>query len=238
MNRVVRHMIFVVVSVMGILLCSCNATKFVPENEKLLFKTHINVEGTNAVSAADLKRYLRQTQNTEILGFWKLQLDLYNTAPLDTVSKYDKWATGNAHKVGEPPVIYDDEQTGQSIAQIRKAMQNEGFFRATVDTSTVVKDRKVWLNYYVHAGEEYKIRNYHIDWRIVFFKFFNTFKQLRQSIRINPVVAIDHFKINPSGFTDASINRGTVSAIFLVNCPNYSRVFMHKIIGDFWRIIT
>ena len=156
-------MIFVVVSVMGILLCSCNATKFVPENEKLLFKTHIDVEGTNAVSAADLKRYLRQTQNTEILGFWKLQLDLYNTAPLDTVSKYDKWATGNAHKVGEPPVIYDDEQTGQSIAQIRKAMQNEGFFRATVDTSTVVKDRKVWLNYYVHAGEEYKIRNYNID---------------------------------------------------------------------------
>lgn len=138
-------------------------TKFVPEDEQLLYKVHINVDGTKQVQGSKLKHYLRQTPNTEVLGFWKLQLHLYNTAPLDTLTKWDKWATKNAHKVGEPPVVYDNNQTVQSMSQIRKAMQNEGFFRATVDTATVSKDRKVWLTYNVQSGPEYTIRNYTID---------------------------------------------------------------------------
>ncbi|MBR0309869.1 MAG: BamA/TamA family outer membrane protein [Paludibacteraceae bacterium] len=151
------------VVLIGLLLCSCNMTKFVPEDKQLLYKVHINVDGTKDVSGSKLKHYLRQTPNTEVLGFWKLQLHLYNTAPLDTLTKYNKWATNNAHKVGEAPVIYDSEQTGQSIAQIQKAMHNEGFFKAQVDTTTTVKDRLVRLTYNVQAGPEYHIRNYVID---------------------------------------------------------------------------
>ena len=158
-----RHGIFACVLLIGVLLCSCNVTKFVPEDEQLLYKVQINVDGTNQVPASKLRHYLRQTQNTEILGFWKLQLHMYNTAPLDTVSNYDKWASRNAHKVGEPPVIFDTQLTEQSMDQIRKAMRNEGFFCATVDTSIVSKDRKVWLSYNVQSGPEYTIRKYNID---------------------------------------------------------------------------
>ena len=158
-----KYRFLAAVVLLGVLLCSCNMTKFVPEDQSLLYKVHVNVDGTKEVQGSKLKQYLRQTPNTEVLGFWKLQLHLYNTAPLDTLTKYNKWATKNAHKVGEPPVIYDNNQTIQSIGQIKKAMQNEGFFRATVDTSTVTKDRKVWLTYNVHSGPEYTIRNYTID---------------------------------------------------------------------------
>lgn len=158
-----KYAIFVAVILMGVLLSSCNITKFVPEDEQLLYKVHINVEGTKEVSPGTLRQYLRQIPNTEILGFWKLQLHLYNTAPLDTLTKSQKLAASNARKVGEAPVIYDDAQTGQSIIQIRKAMQNEGFFRATVDTSSTRKDRKVWLTYNIKSGPEYTIRNYTID---------------------------------------------------------------------------
>lgn len=138
-------------------------TKFVPEDEQLLYKVHINVDGTNQVQPSKLRHYLRQTPNTEVLGFWKLQLHLYNTAPPDTLTKWNKWATKNAHKVGEAPVVYSEKQTVQSMAQIKKAMQNEGFFQATVDTAMVSKDRKVWLTYNVQSGPEYIIRNYTID---------------------------------------------------------------------------
>ena len=158
-----KYRFLAAVVLLGVLLCSCNMTKFVPEDQSLLYKVHVNVDGTKEVQGSKLKQYLRQTPNTEVLGFWKLQLHLYNTAPLDTLTKYNKWATKNAHKVGEPPVIYDNNQTIQSIGQIKKAMQNEGFFRATVDTSTVTKDRKVWLTYNVRSGPEYTIRNYTID---------------------------------------------------------------------------
>lgn len=158
-----KHCILTAVFLLGVLLCSCNATKFVPEDQQLLYKVNINVDGTKEVPPTKLRQYLRQTHNTEILGFWKLQLHLYNTAPTDTLTKSRKRAAKNAHKIGEAPVIYDHAKTGQSMEQIRKAMQNEGYFQATVDTVTRVKDRKVWLTYNVHSGPEYTIRNYTID---------------------------------------------------------------------------
>ena len=159
-----RHSIFAaIVLLIGVLLSSCNVTKFVPEDRQLLYKTNITVDGTKEVTPANLRQYLRQTQNTEVLGFWKLQLHIYNTAPADTLTKSQKRLRRNAFKLGEAPVIYDENKTDQSLVQISKAMRNEGFFRATVDTSVSVKDRKVRLTYNVHSGPEYTIRNYVID---------------------------------------------------------------------------
>ena len=70
-----------------LLFSACSTTKFVPEGKYLLNKAHIKVKDTKDVTSSDLNDYLRQKQNTEILGFWKLQLDIYNTAPADTTTK-------------------------------------------------------------------------------------------------------------------------------------------------------
>lgn len=158
-----KHSIFALVLLLGVLFSSCNVTKFVPEDEQLLYKAQINVNGAKDVPPAKLRQYLRQAQNTEILGFWKLKLHIYNTAPADTTTKSKKTLARNAHKLGEEPVIYDDNKTAQSMLQIKKAMHNEGYFQATVDTTVRTKNRKVWLNYNIHAGPEYTIRNYTID---------------------------------------------------------------------------
>ena len=157
----------------GILLClvGCNTTKFVPQGEYLLNKANIKVEDTKAVATSDLKNYLQQKQNTEILGFWKLQLDIYNTASLDTT----KWTSKNARKIGEAPVIYSPELTDRSVAQLRKAMQNKGYFDAQVDTSVAVKEQKLNLTYHITAGEPYTIRRYHVDFKQ---------EELKQNIRI------------------------------------------------------
>ena len=144
----------------GLVLClmSCNTTKFVPQGEYLLNKANIKVEDTKEVAISDLKNYLQQKQNTEILGFWKLQLGIYNTASLDTA----KWTSKNARRIGEAPVIYAPELTDRSMVQLRKAMQNKGYFTAKVDTTMTVKDRKVNITYHVTAGEPYIIRRYRV----------------------------------------------------------------------------
>ena len=49
---------------------SCNTTKFVPEGQYLLNKARVKCVDDKNVSSADLSKYLRQHQNTEILGFW------------------------------------------------------------------------------------------------------------------------------------------------------------------------
>ena len=144
----------------GLVLClmSCNTTKFVPQGEYLLNKANIKVEDTKEVAISDLKNYLQQKQNTEILGFWKLQLGIYNTASLDTA----KWTSKNARRIGEAPVIYAPELTDRSMVQLKKAMQNKGYFTAQVDTIITVKDRKVNITYHVTAGEPYIILRYRV----------------------------------------------------------------------------
>ena len=143
-----------------VLLCSCKSTKYVPEGSYLLDKAKVKVVDSKDESTSGLDDYLRQKQNTEILGFWKLQLHVYNTAPADTTTKSKKRLAANAHKMGEAPEIYDPVLTRASMKQLEQAMMNRGYFNAEVDTQTVVKDRKVRLTYYVTAHKPYHIRDY------------------------------------------------------------------------------
>ena len=154
---------YVFLWLMAVLLAACNTTKFVPQDQYLLNKARVTCTDDKNVSTGDLRGYLRQKQNTEIFGFWKLQLHVYNTAPLDTTTKAKKRMARNAFKMGEAPVIYDENLTRISMQQVRQQMYNMGYFHAEVDTVKVVKDRKVDLTYVVTAHQPYKIRNYEVD---------------------------------------------------------------------------
>ena len=144
-------------------LASCNTTKFVPQGQYLLNKAKVKCVDDKNFSATELRSYLRQKQNTEIFGFWKLQLHVYNTAPSDTTSKTNKRLARNAHKMGEAPVIYDEELTAISMQQLRQQMNNMGYFHAEVDTQKVIKDRKINLTYLITAHQPYMIRHYEVD---------------------------------------------------------------------------
>lgn len=158
--RGMKHAYFCMLSVVGLLsLVGCSATKFVPDGQYLLNKATVKVEDTHEVLSQDLRNYLQQKQNTEILGFWKLQLGIYNTASQDTT----KWTSRNARKIGEPPVIFSEELTERSMQQLENAMDNKGYFQAEIDTTKEVKDKKLNLTYHVTANTPYHIRNYTIS---------------------------------------------------------------------------
>lgn len=160
-----------------LILCSCNTTKFVPQDKYLLNKVKIKCVDDKTVPTNQLRSYLRQRQNTEIFGFWKLQLHIYDTAPTDTTTKSKKKLAHNAFKMGEAPVVYDDELTGISMEQLRQQMSNLGYFHAEVDTVKKYKilkpkdngqksqgsNKKIELTYLITAHEPYKIRHYEVD---------------------------------------------------------------------------
>jgi len=149
----------------GLFLCSlllfssCNITKFVPQGEYLLNDVKVKVEDTKDVPSADLLKYVQQKPNTEILGFWKLQLGIYNTASLDTT----KWTSKNARRVGEAPVIFSTEKVESSCNHLLRAMNNKGYFRAEIDTLMRVKKRKVDMLYTIVANEPSKIGTYSVN---------------------------------------------------------------------------
>ncbi len=155
----------VILMLMSVLLLSaCHTAKFVPEGKYLLYKTRIVVNDTHDVNPNDLKGYLKQTHNTEILGFWKLQLDIYNTAPTDTTKKIDRWWSRVAKRMGEPPEVYDPMLAEASRQELTKAMQSKGYFLCTVDTNLqYLKDDRVMITYRVNAGEPYRIRRHSYD---------------------------------------------------------------------------
>ena len=141
------------------LFSACELTKFVPRDEYLLNDVKVKVKDTKSVSPSELMKYVQQKQNTEILGFWKLQLGIYNTSNYDST----EWVSKNARKMGEPPVIFSPDLAESSCAQLRRAMNNKGFFRATVDTAMHSKDLKLNLVYNVTANQPYMINTYTVD---------------------------------------------------------------------------
>ena len=154
--KVVKRLLLLFVLV---LLVSCNTTKFVPAGKCLLNDVKIKVQDTKDVVSSDLMKYVQQKPNTEILGFWKLQLGIYNTASVDTA----KWTSKNARKIGEAPVVFSPDLAASSCVQLTKAMNNKGYFQARVDTMVQQKDRKVNLTYAITANKPYFVRRYVVD---------------------------------------------------------------------------
>ena len=162
-----------------VLLSSCSTTKFVPQDKYLLRKMHVKVETpqddkknkekadeaknkdrngdyTSEALADKMAHYVRQKQNSEIFGFWPLQLQVYSSAGRDTT----KWINRQMMKMGEAPEIFDPSLADASMVEIKKAMFNKGYFNALVDTTMRIKKQKLYLTYHITSREPYFIRSY------------------------------------------------------------------------------
>lgn len=137
-----------------LVVSSCNATKHIPDGKYLLNKVRIEVDDIS-FNKKELKNYLRQTPNHEILGGVKFQLAIYNWSGKDSTKWYNKWV----RKLGQPPVIYDPSLTEASKSQLRLALINKGYMDATVEADTVSKGKKMQVDYRIKAGEPHYINS-------------------------------------------------------------------------------
>jgi len=151
-EKLYRAALFQVITFYTIILFSCNPTKYVPENEYLLHKNNIENAQKKEVSNKEIRSYIRQKPNNRILGL-KFNLWLYNLSNLDKEKGLNNWL----RKVGEAPVIYDQNQNNRSVDQITSYLGRKGYFDAEVNDSVDYKKRKVIVDYYVEPNESHKI---------------------------------------------------------------------------------
>ncbi len=141
-----------------LLLAGCSATKFVPEGDFLINKVEIATDN-RGVDRDELKSYVRQRDNTRILGFFRFHLWLYNLSPRD---RDDHWLK----RTGEPPQIYNSGLADQTADQLRQYLHNKGYYRAVVVHTPNLNEarRKAELSYTITTGEVYRIGDidYHI----------------------------------------------------------------------------
>lgn len=136
---------------------SCSSTRHVPKGSMLLDEVEIVVDDSTGLDKAELVNYLRQTPNHKVLGFAKLQLGVYNMSGRDSSKWYNRWL----RRLGQPPVIYDDDLTDASRRQLTQALINKGYMDAEVTSDTAVSadGRKVKVTYGLNPGNAHVIRS-------------------------------------------------------------------------------
>ena len=140
------------------ILTSCSATKFVPDDEYMLTAVEIKSE-PKGFNVASLEPYIRQRANSKWFSLFKIPLGTYSLAGRDST----KWINRALHRIGEEPVVFDTVQAELSCNDLRTAMRNMGYMHADVDLVTKVKGKKLKAIYTLHPGAPYDIRHISYD---------------------------------------------------------------------------
>ncbi|MCM1033360.1 MAG: BamA/TamA family outer membrane protein [Odoribacter sp.] len=145
----------------AVILTCCSSVKHVPQDEYLLDKVKIEIEGDKTVTSESLVNFLRQQPNHKVLGFARLQLGMYSLSGTDSTKWYNRWL----RRIGQPPVIYDADLTDASRRQLRQALVNKGYMSASVEVDTLLQpDRKrASVTYRITTGEPHYVGSLHYN---------------------------------------------------------------------------
>ena len=146
--------------VLGLLVCSCSATRDLPEGQLMLNKVTVITDGKYPdINTSQLKSYVRQKGNSRWFSAVKIPLGIYALAGSDS----SRWVNRLLHSMGEAPVVYDTLQARLSCDNLQKAMQNKGYLDTQVELFTTAKGRKLDAVYVIHPGTPYHIRHLNYD---------------------------------------------------------------------------
>lgn len=134
---------------------SCSVNRFIPEEQYLLEDVNIvSTDNGKSVKAYSLKNYIKQTPNTKIFGI-RFPLRIYCAS-----GKNDKkWHNKMLRKLGEEPVLYDEQSASQSASDITLALRNAGYMQANVAIDKKTDGKRLHLRYIVNTKEKFHIRH-------------------------------------------------------------------------------
>jgi outer membrane protein insertion porin family len=139
------------------LLTACSNVRYLPEGQKLYTGAHIDIKDKNINNKdqkgikTELYTLIRPQPNAKILGL-RVKLWLYN------ISKGKKnFLSRFINKRGEPPVLFSAVDIDQNSKVLQNKLQNESYFQAQARGDSVVKGRRVSVNYTVQTGPAYHI---------------------------------------------------------------------------------
>jgi outer membrane protein assembly factor BamA len=166
-------------------LVSCNAVKYVPEDENLLRENTIYVNEKKK-SDLELASYVVQRPNQSALGL-PLSLFFYNFGDPEFEETFEEWVENHpkkyakyeylfskkqAYKIytsksgfnnwfltkGQAPIIYDDFKTQKSVKSLQDYFVSMGYFEAEATYDTIkVKDKQVEVAYKITTNNQYYI---------------------------------------------------------------------------------
>ena len=140
-----------------LLLFACSTTRVLEEGQYQLEGNNVVITDDNGFSTGEISNYIRQDDGDGgLLGFNPF-VYVYNWSKKD----------GLWHKIGTPPIVYDEASVGTSINNISNRLRYLGYYDSKVDSTTIRNGKKIKVNYIVTLGKrlpiekiEYEVPDY------------------------------------------------------------------------------
>ena len=138
-------------------LSSCNTTKYLPSNAKLLEGNQVELKDKEHIPNSltvrrSLLEILKQKPNSRYLGMKREWL--YLRAKRRTDDFFMKnWMLKN----GEAPVVLDSTRLDLSSASVKNYLFNRGYFNAKVNYKVRFDGKKAYATYEIEAGQPYTV---------------------------------------------------------------------------------
>lgn len=143
-----------VLALTAALATSCSVSKFLPEGATLLDKVSLYSDSAS-FKTTNLQGYIRQHPNNRWFSCVKAPLGIYCLSGTDSTKRINRFV----RKLGEAPVIYDEQTALKTQYDLQAAVQHQGYLNATVRTITLTKGHKTHLFYEIDPGPCYKVRS-------------------------------------------------------------------------------
>lgn len=165
MRRLLRYvvMLFVVIFV-----AACSVARSIPEGSYLLSRVDIEADDETpreeriTEERDDLLKRVRQTPNKRFLGM-NFYVWIYQKANPEK----DNWWNNFKRKIGEEPVLLNNDLTQRSIDNLEVYMQTKGYFSSSVtcDVDTISRKRRAHLTYRLKQCEAMRIESIDYEFR-------------------------------------------------------------------------
>ncbi|MBW4890828.1 BamA/TamA family outer membrane protein [Mucilaginibacter sp. HMF5004] len=146
---------------LAIIASSCSNIKYLPDGQKLYTGANITIKDKSVnkkeqkAIKTELSSLIRPQPNAKILGLrFKLWLHNISKGKKNFISRF-------INKRGEPPVLFSAVDIDQNSKIFQNRLQNESYFQAQAEGDSVVKGRRVSVNYTVQTGPAYHINELH-----------------------------------------------------------------------------
>ena len=134
-----------------LLFAGCQPARRIPSDRYLLNRVEIRVTGRE-IKQSDLRPHLKQAPNKRVLG-GRFHLWLYNRS---NPSKETRFQRG-LRSVGEAPVLWSEDLTHKSSAQLLHFLETKGYYSATVNDTTRLRPRRAVVRYLVNPAEAHRL---------------------------------------------------------------------------------
>ena len=177
--------VYILFIAVALIVGACSPLKKAGKDDYLLVKNKVIQEG-HYKADDQIKDYILTKPNKKLLGVWRLRLQIYNMIDQDKMNSRRAYLDSTREaknkariaqgkkpnkkprstlaerffKFGEPPALYKENETKQSLKNLELFLFNKGYFHGTVRDSVVLKkNRKAKVYYIVNRNQPYMLKN-------------------------------------------------------------------------------